>query len=60
MINYGDKTNYPKIDIYVDNKYECSTTWAKSCKEAKEKFIDKHYKSLFMDKAQEVKARFTK
>ena len=28
------KNDYPKIDIYVNNTYYCSTTWAKTCKEA--------------------------
>lgn len=28
------KTNYPKIDIYVDGVYKCSTTRAKTCKRA--------------------------
>ena len=27
---YGDKRDYPKIDIYVSGQYVCSTTWAKA------------------------------
>lgn len=37
---YGDKRDYRKIDIYVDGEYKVSTTWASSCKEAKEKYIE--------------------
>ena len=29
---------YPKIDIYVNHKYVCSTMQAKNCKEAVAKF----------------------
>lgn len=39
---YGDKRDYPKIDIYVDGKYVATTTWAKTCKEAAEKYKEKH------------------
>jgi len=35
---YGDKRDYPKIDIYAQGIYQCSTTWAKSCKEARERY----------------------
>ena len=35
---YGDKRNYRKIDIIVGGQYCCSTTWAKSLREAVEKF----------------------
>lgn len=41
---YGAKRNYRKIDIYVGAygkwTYRCSTTWARTCREAKEKFIE--------------------
>ena len=52
---YGDKRDYKKIDIYVDGKYEVSTTWAKNCKEAIEKYKaenpdDKDVKAFFSDK----------
>ena len=59
-MDYGEKMNYPKIDIYVNGKYECSTTWAKSCKEARAKFVDQEYKALFMAKAQSMTAHFAK
>jgi hypothetical protein len=52
--------NNRKIDIYVNGKYECSTTWSKTCKEAVSGFIDKHYKTLFFTKAVSVKAYFAK
>ena len=55
-----------KIDIYTRRflrglvnsgwVYECSTTWAKTCKEAKEMFLsDKPYISTH-----QVKAQFSK
>lgn len=42
-MSYGNKRDYPKIDMSVrgDNgewRYAASTTWAKTCKEAKERF----------------------
>ena len=42
---YGDKRDYPKIDLYVRNKengifeYVGSSTWAKTCKEAKARYL---------------------
>ena len=51
--------NYRKIDIYLYNlahgcwQYECSTTWAKTCKYAKARFVARH--GLHPD---QVKARF--
>lgn len=38
-MNYGDKRDYPKIDIYVHGKYACSTTWARTCKEAVDRYM---------------------
>ena len=35
MLNYGDKRNYRKIDLFYNGAYICSTTWARTCKEAK-------------------------
>jgi hypothetical protein len=37
-MQYGDKRDYPKINIYVNRNYRCSTTWAATCKEAVEHF----------------------
>ena len=41
-MKYGDKRNYPKIDVIRDGQYECSTTWACTCKEAVERYKEKH------------------
>ena len=54
------KTDYRKIDIYIKNKdnywvYECSTTWSKTCKLAKQNFMSKHY---YSDNTQ-VKANYS-
>lgn len=51
---YGDKRDYKKIDIYVNGKYDGSTNWAKTCKEAIEK-----YKKTNPD-AKNVTAKFSK
>lgn len=34
MLKYGDKKDYPKIDIYLNGVYTSSTTWARNIKEA--------------------------
>lgn len=39
---YGDKRDYPKIELYYDGEYKGTTTWARTCREAKEKFILAH------------------
>lgn len=39
-MSYSPKN--PKIDIFVNGKYECSTNWYKTCKEAKAHFLLKH------------------
>jgi hypothetical protein len=38
---YGDKRDYKKINFYdkKTGKYLCSTTWARTCKEAMEHYI---------------------
>ena len=48
---YGDKRDYPKIDIFENGKYVATTTWAKTCKEAEEKYKEKN------PDAKNVKAR---
>jgi len=58
---YGDKRDYKKIDIYLRNlrgmyAYECSTTWSKTCKEAKQKFL---YRHNYLD-ATQVRAVYAK
>ena len=52
---------YKKIDIYLKSlngnyAYECSTNWYKTCKEAKQSFLNKH---SYLDTAQ-VKTVFNK
>ena len=45
MLNYGDKRDYRKIDLSYDGAYICSTTWGRTCKEAKAVLLenDGHY-----------------
>ena len=40
MLNYGDKRDYRKIDLFYDGFYLCSTTWARTCKEAKAALLE--------------------
>jgi len=40
-MNYGDKRTYAKIDLYVEGKYLCSTSWSRTCKEAIERLVKK-------------------
>ena len=42
---YGNKRDHKKIDIYVKRtdgtlEYLCSTTWSKTCKEAKARYLE--------------------
>lgn len=39
---YGNKRDYPKIDIFVDGNYVATTTWARTNKEAVEQYIAKN------------------
>ena len=39
---YGAKTNYKKHRISVNGKYVATTTWARSAKEAEQRFIQQH------------------
>lgn len=55
-MEYGDRRNFPKIDLYWRGSYRASTTWAKTCKEAKERFLAKHDNL----NADEVRATFDK
>jgi len=66
-MEYGNKKDYKKIDIFTKRKftpkgmiaiwqYECSTTWSKTCKQAKEMFLKRHN---YLDKTQ-IKALFSK
>lgn len=42
---YGDKRDYRKIDIIVNGSYKCSTTWARTLKEAKERWLEENCKN---------------
>lgn len=55
---YGDNRSFRKIDIFVNGRYYASTTWSKTCKEARAKVLatDAHYFNT-IDK---VTARFSK
>lgn len=55
-MKYGEKRDYKKIDIFVDGDYVCSTTWAKYCKEAIERYIDSEDLGKYVV---DVKARFS-
>jgi hypothetical protein len=39
---YGDKRDYPKIEIVNNGKYAGTTTWSPTCREAREKYIERH------------------
>ena len=62
------KTDYKKIDIYLKDSegiwnYECSTTWSKTCKEAKEIFLLKSAVKEFEEYVSleaRVRARYAK
>ena len=36
---YGDRRDYPKIELYYKGLYYGTTTWSKTCREAREKCI---------------------
>ena len=39
---YGLKRDYPKIDIFVNGNYVATTTWSRTCKEAKIRYERSH------------------
>ena len=39
---YGNKRDYPKIELVYAGKYVGTTTWSKTCREAREKYIERH------------------
>lgn len=41
-MTYGDKRNFPRIEIFLNGVYQCTTTWSKTLKEAKQKFTEKY------------------
>ncbi len=54
--DYGNKRDYRKIDVFRHGVYVCSTTWAKSCKEAKHYWL---HKNPLID-SKTVTARYSK
>lgn len=62
-MNYGNKRDYPKIDLYLKRKegplYLCSTTWAKTCKEAVARYVEIRG-GLSQETLSRVYARFAK
>ena len=56
---YGTVRNYRKIDIYTGVhgvwRYACSTTWARTCREARSVYAEKHNMRL-----ENVKCYFAK
>ena len=40
MLSYGDKRNYRKIDLFYNGAYICSTTWSRTCREAKAALLE--------------------
>jgi len=55
---YGDKRDFPKIDIYVDGNYVCSTTWSRTCKEAVANY--KQTNPVITQRAKTIAARFSR
>lgn len=45
------ETNYPVIEIFINGKYKCSTTWSKTCKDAIKRYKDKYQTDKFIPNA---------
>lgn len=43
---YNSSTGGYKINIFVNGVYACSTDWCKTCKAAKNRYIQTHSKNL--------------
>ena len=41
-MNYGDKRDYGKIEIYVNMEYKGTTTWARTLVEAAARYASMH------------------
>ena len=54
---YGDKRDYPKIDIYVNGRFLGCTTWAATCREA---IREVSKKRNLVPEGAKVTARFAK
>lgn len=57
-LTYGDKRDYRKIDIFINGRYEASTTWARTCKEAVEMFRKSH--GNYLNSIDKLTAKFSK
>ncbi len=59
-MTYGDKRDYRKIDLHVYTgtmwQYAASTTWARTCNEAKEQWLKQHSNYALKD----VRANYAK
>lgn len=53
---YGNKRDYPKIDLFYNGKYVGSTTWAKTLKQAKEHYYRANWQASPV--FQRITARF--
>jgi hypothetical protein len=42
MYIYGDRRDYSTIDIYVNGKYRCTTSWSRNLTEARTKYLESH------------------
>lgn len=58
-MTYGDKRDYRKIVIFVRHgkyfAYACVTTWAKTCKEARQKYYEAQYPRIALA---DIRCRF--
>lgn len=57
---YGEKRDYPRIDILVNGRVYCTTTWAGSCQQAIAKFLDgrrNHGEFMYKESESEIVAR---
>lgn len=58
-MSYGNKRDYHKIDLWLKRpdgtcEYLCSTTWARTCREAKAHYLDSNPAKVGLD----VRANF--
>lgn len=55
---YGDRRDFRKINIYVNGVYKASTTWARTCREAAERYSDSVSEIRREPMQEKVTARF--
>jgi hypothetical protein len=46
MYVHGDRRDYDAVDIYVNGKYRCTTTWSRNLTEARARFLEAHPEEL--------------